>query len=116
MSNASSAPSASDRTNAVCDESQRTADKNQEARVRFLGMAANAMRQILTQHARARAISKRGGGKERVDDLAIALPVHDTTLLDLDAAIDQLAAINPALARIAELRLFGGLSVRDLGR
>ncbi len=101
----------------LVDESQLVSGPDKDAaRARFLGMAANAMRQILIRHARARAAIKRGGGKERVDvdDLATGLPVHDTSLLDLDAALVQLTEINPTLARVAELRLFGGLSVREL--
>jgi RNA polymerase sigma factor (TIGR02999 family) len=99
----------------LVDESH-LAGRDQEARARFLGYAANAMRQILIQHARGRAAAKRGGGKARVDidDLAIALPLSDATLIDLDHALDKLAAINPTLAKLAELRLFAGLSVREL--
>jgi RNA polymerase sigma factor (TIGR02999 family) len=99
----------------LVDESH-LAGRDQEARARFLGYAANAMRQILIQHARGRAAAKRGGGKARVDidDLAIALPLSDATLIDLDHALDKLAAINPTLAKLAELQLFAGLSVREL--
>jgi RNA polymerase sigma-70 factor, ECF subfamily len=101
----------------LVDESQ-LAGQDQEARARFLGIAANAMRQILIQHARRRNAEKRGGGRVRADadveQLTNELPLHDETLLDLDSALEKLAAVDADLARIAELRLFGGLSVRDL--
>lgn len=100
---------------ALIDESQLGGD-DQAARGRFLGIAATTMRRILIQHARTRGAHKRGGGKAKVelDDAALAVPSEGETLLDLDAALTQLASINPELARLAELRIFGGLSVRDL--
>ncbi|MBK8098509.1 MAG: RNA polymerase subunit sigma-70 [Planctomycetes bacterium] len=101
----------------LIDENRLADGQDQQARLRFLGMAANAMRQVLIQHARQRLADKRGGRRQRVtmeDDVAIALPVEDETLLDVDAALRALESINARLARTAELRLFGGLSVRDL--
>lgn len=102
----------------LVDESHLAAGSDQAARARFLGIAAHSMRQILIQHARSHNAEKRGGGRARadadVDALAETLPVEDETLLDLDSALEQLAAVDPDLARIAELRLFGGLAVRDL--
>ena len=100
---------------ALIDESQLGAD-DQAARSRFLGIAATTMRRILIQHARDRGAKKRGGGRAKVelDDAALAVPSEGETLLDLDQALDQLAAINPELARMAELRIFGGSSVREL--
>ncbi len=100
----------------LIDESQLAAGTDQEAKARFLGLAANAMRRILIQHARGRAAEKRGGARQRVefDEGAIALPIQDETLLDLDEALTKLQAINPELARFAELRLFSGLSVREV--
>jgi RNA polymerase sigma-70 factor, ECF subfamily len=101
----------------LVDESQ-LAGHDQEARARFLGIAAHAMRQILIQHARRRNAVKRGGGRVRADadveQLTSELPLHDETLLDLDSALERLTAVDADLARVAELRLFGGLSVRDL--
>lgn len=102
----------------LVDESELAAGSDQAARARFLGIAAHAMRQILIQHARAHRAEKRGGGRARadadVDQLANALPVGEETLLDLDAALEKLAAVDADLARVAELRLFGGLSVREV--
>ncbi|MFY9342313.1 MAG: ECF-type sigma factor [Planctomycetota bacterium] len=100
----------------LVDERHLAAGHDQEARSRFLGIAAAAMRRILIEHARGRSAEKRGGGRQRlaIDDQEIALPVQDETLLDVDAALVKLDGINPELSRLAELRLFGGLSVRDL--
>ena len=100
----------------LIDESQLANGTDQAAKSRFLGIAANAMRRILIQHARGRAAEKRGGVRKRVDldEGDIALPIQDETLLDVDQALDKLQAINPELARLAELRLFGGLSVREV--
>jgi len=102
----------------LVDESELAAGADQAARARFLGFAAHSMRQILIQHARSRSADKRGGGRKRadadVDQLAESLPLDEAALLDLDGALEQLAAVDPELARIAELRVFGGLSVREL--
>lgn len=100
----------------LIDESQLAAGTDQAAKSRFLGIAANSMRRILIQHARGRAAEKRGGPSQRVelDEGSIALPIQDETLLDVDQALTKLQAINPELARLAELRLFAGLSVREV--
>jgi RNA polymerase sigma-70 factor (ECF subfamily) len=84
-------------------------------RTHFLAIAANSMRQILVERARARAASKRGGSRVRVtmgeDIVAVGEPSVD--LLALDEAVTKLAGFDPQLARIVELRFFGGLSVEE---
>jgi RNA polymerase sigma factor (TIGR02999 family) len=87
-----------------------------EGRAHFFGIAARLMRQILVDHARARDASKRGAGKaaEPIDTaLSIAVQAMDVSVLALDRALDQLAAIDPAGARVVELRFFGGLTVEE---
>jgi RNA polymerase sigma-70 factor (ECF subfamily) len=65
------------------------------------------MRRILVDHARRRAAAKRGGLRVTlVEDMARA-PEPD--LLDLDRALDELAALDERQARLVELRFFGGL-------
>ena len=81
------------------------------AREEFLGLAAQAMRRILTDHARRRAAQKRGGEARRTtlsgvgDDSS-----SESYLVDVDAALTELEATDPELARLVELRFFGGAS------
>jgi RNA polymerase sigma-70 factor, ECF subfamily len=84
-------------------------------RAHFCAIAAGAMREILVDRARARAAAKRGGSRVRVsfDD---ALSAKESTSLDflaLHEALNHLSTMDPHLARIVELRFFGGLSVEE---
>lgn len=84
-------------------------------RAQFFGVAAEMMRRILVDHARADRAAKRSGMLSRVTlDPAIAVmqPV-DVDVIDLDAALERLAAIDARKSRIAELRFFGGLSLKE---
>lgn len=84
-------------------------------RAAFFAYAATAMRSVVVDHARSRLALKRGGGDtvQRVADLpdnindGIRL---DEDLLSLDSALTQLNEVDPQLARVVELRYFGGLS------
>lgn len=82
----------------------------------FLAVAARVMRQILIDHARARGRDKRGGGNARDTlDQALADPGHDPqSLLAIDQALTQLAAIDPDMAQLVELRFFAGLDIREI--
>jgi RNA polymerase sigma-70 factor (ECF subfamily) len=84
-------------------------------RAQFFAVAARAMRQILIEHARRRRAAKRGGGKERLSlDRIPDLPEQrDATLLALDEALNELAALDERQSRIVELRFFGGLSIPE---
>jgi RNA polymerase sigma factor (TIGR02999 family) len=84
-------------------------------RAHFCAIAANAMRQILVERARARNAQKRGGGAPRVtlDEGVVAAPIPPVDLPALDEALTRLAALDPQQARIVELRFFGGLSVEE---
>jgi len=84
-------------------------------RARFHAYAAMTMRHILIDHARRRLAQKRGGGDARLDIDAIDVPVDDATveLLALDRALDRLAALEPRLSQVVELRFFAGLSVEQ---
>ena len=84
-------------------------------RTHFLAIAALSMRQILVQRARARKAAKRGGAPKQVtlyENLAVgeSLPID---VLALDEALTRLAALDPDLVRIVELRYFGGLTVEE---
>jgi RNA polymerase sigma factor (TIGR02999 family) len=70
-----------------------------------------AMRQILVDRARARSSQKRdpGGAREPLQDGALAWEHDPALLLDLDAAMKDLAELDPEGAEVAQLRIFGGL-------
>jgi RNA polymerase sigma factor (TIGR02999 family) len=82
-----------------------------ESKSHFLRAAAEAMRRILVEHARARRAQKRGGGWKRLPAECIdgMLPEPDADLLDLDAALTRLAADDAMAAQIVELHHFAGL-------
>jgi RNA polymerase sigma factor (TIGR02999 family) len=80
------------------------------SRRHFFAAAAEAMRRILVECARARGSCKRGGGRERLDldDLAVASPERPDDLLALDEALTRLAAVEPQAAELVHLRYFAG--------
>jgi RNA polymerase sigma factor (TIGR02999 family) len=80
-----------------------------ESRSHFLRAAAEAMRRILVDHARARRAEKRGGEWRRVPADELAADSSDDSLLDLDAALDRLAAEDPLAKSVVELHHFAGL-------
>lgn len=80
-------------------------------------VAARAMRQVLTDRARARSAAKRGGGARDLtlhDHLAGASEAAPDQVIAIDAALDRLAGRDPGLARLVELRFFGGLEVTEV--
>ena len=80
--------------------------------VRFLAVAATAVRRALVEHARRRDAAKRGGGHRPVtlDEDAIAVAGGSEHLLSLDDALTRLAQLDDRLARVVECRYFGGLT------
>lgn len=85
-------------------------------RAHFLAMASRVMRRLLVDHARARAAAKRGGGADTVvldDDLPWLTEEGTAALMELDAALDQLATADPRRSQILEHRYFGGLSLEE---
>lgn len=87
-----------------------------ESRSQVLGCAAHAMRQVLVDHARAKSARKRGGGWRAVT-LDESLAVTDEPSLDvlaLDQALQSLAERAGRCARVAELRLFAGLTSKEM--
>jgi RNA polymerase sigma factor (TIGR02999 family) len=86
-----------------------------QGRAHFVALAASMMRRILVDHARARGADKRGGDWERISvDLAELEDAHaPADLLALDAAVEELGAIDPYQAKLVDLRFFGGLSIEE---
>ncbi len=87
-------------------------------RAQFFGVAAQAMRRILVDHARAQHAEKRGGGVEQVTLNEANQPgSHDSDdsmdVLALHDALDKLALLDPDQARLVELRYFGGLNIEE---
>ena len=76
----------------------------------FFAVAAEAMRRILIDQARAKRAQKRGGGRERHELEDIASPHADEELLALDEALQKLAQRDPVKAKLVELRYFAGLN------
>jgi RNA polymerase sigma factor (TIGR02999 family) len=86
-------------------------------RQQFYAVASRAMRRILVDHARERNAQKRGGGVR-------ALPLDEVTepgapeaasdVLAVDHALARLAVVDPDLARLVELKFFGGLGLEDI--
>ncbi|MHC4940010.1 MAG: sigma-70 family RNA polymerase sigma factor [Planctomycetota bacterium] len=88
-----------------------------KGRAQFLAIAARSMRQILVEHARVKAAAKRGGDHVRVtlSDTSGVLADSTVDLLDLDEALEALAAVDARKAQIVELRFFAGLSMKEVG-
>jgi RNA polymerase sigma-70 factor, ECF subfamily len=84
-------------------------------RAHFFGVAAQVMRRILVDHARAFQAEKRGGGQAKIslDEALLLSSAESRELLDLNDALTELAAFDPRLARVVELRFFAGLTVQE---
>lgn len=85
-------------------------------RAHFFAVAAQVMRHLLVDHARARQADKNGGGVQRVEleEAVLVAPERSATLLALDEALDRLAGFDAQKSRIVELRYFGGLTVEEV--
>jgi len=84
-------------------------------RVEFFALAAQIMRHILVDAARARATSKRGGGAKKIsfEERYFASPGRDREIVALDDALQALAQKDARKARAVELRFFAGLSMEE---
>ena len=87
-------------------------------RAQFFGLAAQAMRRILVDHARSRGRAKRGSGAPRavmetLDAVAAPDGVAVEDAVAIDVALNKLQAIDPGQAQLVELRFFGGLTVEE---
>lgn len=92
------------------------ADLKVEDRVHFMSLAASTMRRILVDHARAHGAAKRGGDGVRVT-LEEAMAISEDSphyLMDLDAALTELARQDPRKGEVVELFFFGGLTRKEI--
>jgi len=85
-------------------------------RAQFFAMAAQMMRRILVDAARARASQKRGGMavKVNVDETVVLSPAPDRSILALDDALTTFSRLAPRQAKVVELRYFGGLTEEEI--
>ena len=86
-----------------------------ESRAHFLGVAAQAMRRVLVDTARARGARKRGSAVPMVplEDVPLAAPERAASIVALDDALTALADVDPRKSQVVELRYFGGLTVAE---
>jgi RNA polymerase sigma factor (TIGR02999 family) len=86
------------------------------ARAQFFAMAAQMMRRILVDAARARGSQKRGGiaPKLSLDETAVVSPATDRSILALDEALTAFSQVAPRQAQVVELRYFGGLTEEEI--
>lgn len=86
-----------------------------ENRTHFMAAAAQAMRRILVDHARARGAGKRGGAaaKLALDEALAYSPQESTQISELNEALERLEKVDPLKARIVEMRFFGGMSIEE---
>jgi RNA polymerase sigma factor (TIGR02999 family) len=85
------------------------------SRLHFKRIAARAMRQVLVDAARRRNADKRAGGLDLVAfDEAMEIATDERDLVSFDAALDELARIEPRQAMIVEGRFFGGLEISEI--
>src|SRR5215471_173482 len=92
-------------------------EKRWENRAHFFGVAAQAMRHILVDYARAQNMAKRGGGAQQVslDEALTVCPDSGAELVALDDALTALAKLDERQSQVVELRFFGGLTEEEIG-
>ena len=85
-------------------------------RAQFFAMAAQMMRRVLVDAARAQGAQKRGGGAHKVnfDETALLASEPERCILALDDALTAFAQVAPRQARVVEMRYFGGLTEEEI--
>lgn len=94
----------------------RLVDQNSaqwKGRAHFFGVAAELLRRILVDHARARNAQKRAAVKIPLQDAPEPSVSQDADILSVNDALDELAKFDPQQARIVELRYFAGLTIEE---
>ncbi|MBS0192584.1 MAG: ECF-type sigma factor [Phycisphaerales bacterium] len=96
-----------------------SSDREWTGRDHFMAVAATAMRQVLVDHARSKNAEKRGGGMVRNGvqiDSASDLGIESLEIVDVDDLLRALAQADARAAKIAEMRLFGGMEHEQIAR
>ena len=90
-------------------------ERTWQNRTHFICIAAQVMRRMLIDHARARLAMKREGGLQRVplEEPLLLTEEHSDELLALNEALERLAELDARQSRVVELRFFGGLTVEE---
>jgi RNA polymerase sigma-70 factor, ECF subfamily len=83
-------------------------------RVHFLGIASRVMRQVLVDYARARGSQKRDGGIQVKFEQQPVSSQDPAEIVDLDAALDKLAAEDTKLVAVLEMRFFAGMTAEEI--
>lgn len=86
-----------------------------ESRRHFFSAAAEAMRHILIDRARKRLAIRHGGGQQRLDieEVEVAAPVDQETVLELNEVLGEFEKLDPAKAEVVKLKFFVGLTDRE---
>jgi RNA polymerase sigma-70 factor (ECF subfamily) len=90
--------------------------KDWQNRAHFFAVAANVMRRILIDHARAHRTAKRGGREQKLslDEAPLFTSEHTDELLEIDEALERLARFDARQSKIVELRFFAGLTLEEV--
>jgi RNA polymerase sigma-70 factor, ECF subfamily len=91
-------------------------DPGWQNREHLLAVASRLMRRLLVDHARRRGALKRGGLRVTLAEGLAAVPPAEAELLDLEAALEELAAVDERQVRLVELRFFGGVTIEEAAR
>lgn len=90
---------------------------NASDRMHFLGYSATVMRSIIVDMARAKQAERRGGDAAHVTlstEVADGVAQPEDEILDVHAAVLELAALDPRLAQVVEMRYFGGMTDAEI--
>ena len=100
--------------NEACARLLSAKERSWNDRAHFLAIGAQAMRQILASHARARNADKRSAPGDRVTLSDVPAQTQEADLLDVHDALETLERLNPMHARMVELRFLGGLDTPEI--
>jgi RNA polymerase sigma factor (TIGR02999 family) len=96
----------------------QSSDLKLEGRVHFMRWAARVMRSIIVDFARRRLAARRGGGSTHLAlyvDVAAGTP-GETEIVGVHQALDQIAAVDPRMTQVVEMRYFGGMTEAEIAQ